>query len=342
MACMWVEKLHFHAFFTPMNDTPHTFLNLIEEEPTLHTATAVSPACSASSSSGPAAAVAAEDEESGDKSVCLVLQIGPPSSQDSMPTASCTTSTNQDRGGGDDAGAIDHNRVIDNGGLRTDNHGGVDHNTGGLVLQGPGVNSSKVGGLSSAQIERSGPSGGRLAAGQYWIPTISQILHGFRFSCPVCSKKFNRYHTMQTHMSEHGSEHMEGLEPQRQTLPAEMMRLPCYCCVKRCNNNIDHVQAKPLNDFATLKIHYKRKHGIKTFKCQKCNQKFAFRADWRAHEENCGQLWFCVCGANFKQKRSLNKHIQKLGTGHAPRGSTERPLSPAQFQESSRTQQERG
>jgi len=106
----------------------------------------------------PTEASSQASEDSSDGNVTIALHIGPPYSSDSTLRSSHTSQ----------------------------------------LQDGEPRSSNVYDALSLAERERLQRGRSRLPEGQYWIPTPAQILVGpTQFSCPVCSKTFNRYNNMQ-------------------------------------------------------------------------------------------------------------------------------------------------
>ncbi|RZC80859.1 hypothetical protein C5167_043440 [Papaver somniferum] len=101
-----------------------------------------------------------------------------------------------------------------------------------------------------------------------------------RFVCEICNKGFQRDQNLQLHRRGHN---LPWKLKQRST--TEIRKRVYICPEPSC---VHHNPARALGDLTGIKKHFRRKHGEKKWKCDKCSKKYAVQSDWKAHSKTCG------------------------------------------------------
>lgn len=115
-----------------------------------------------------------------------------------------------------------------------------------------------------------------------------------RFVCEICHKGFQRDQNLQLHRRGHN------LPWKLKQRSSNEVRKRVYVCpVPTC---VHHKPDRALGDLTGIKKHFSRKHGEKTWKCEKCSKKYAVYSDWKAHSKTCGSKEYnCDCGTVFSR-----------------------------------------
>ncbi|KAI7743391.1 hypothetical protein M8C21_003574 [Ambrosia artemisiifolia] len=123
-----------------------------------------------------------------------------------------------------------------------------------------------------------------------------------RFLCEICKKGFQRDQNLQLHRRGHN---LPWKLKQRNKL--EVVRKKVYICPE--TSCVHHDPSRALGDLTGVKKHFSRKHGEKTWKCERCSKKYAVKSDWKAHSKICGTREYkCDCGTIFSRKDSFITH----------------------------------
>ncbi|KAK4351998.1 hypothetical protein RND71_027516 [Anisodus tanguticus] len=122
-----------------------------------------------------------------------------------------------------------------------------------------------------------------------------------RFVCEICNKGFQRDQNLQLHRRGHNLPWKL-----RQRTSNEVKKRVYVCPETTC---VHHDPSRALGDLTGIKKHFSRKHGEKTFKCERCTKKYAVHSDWKAHMKTCGTKEYrCDCGTLFSRRDSFITH----------------------------------
>ncbi|CAK9133292.1 unnamed protein product [Ilex paraguariensis] len=122
-----------------------------------------------------------------------------------------------------------------------------------------------------------------------------------RYICEVCHKGFQRDQNLQLHRRGHN------LPWKLKQRPSTQVKKRVYVCPEpKC---VHHDPSRALGDLTGIKKHFRRKHGEKKWKCDKCSKRYAVQSDWKAHAKICGTREYRYdCGTIFSRKDSFVTH----------------------------------
>lgn len=87
-----------------------------------------------------------------------------------------------------------------------------------------------------------------------------------------------------------------------------------YCPLETCKFYYGNKLNKYLPSFHSLKVHFLRIHGNKSYKCSKCEKSFSIKSERERHETNCCRLYICsTCKIHYSTNQALIKHCKKKG-----------------------------
>jgi hypothetical protein len=133
------------------------------------------------------------------------------------------------------------------------------------------------------------------------IKLSPQALMANRFVCELCGKGFPREHNLKMHWRGHNLpwklRERSGKEP---------MKFVYVCPEPSC---VHHDPSRGLHNLRGIRNHFRRKHGEKMWKCDKCSKHYALQSDWKAHSKVCGTREYrCDCGTLFSRRDSFITH----------------------------------
>ncbi|GLT36837.1 hypothetical protein SLA2020_111890 [Shorea laevis] len=122
-----------------------------------------------------------------------------------------------------------------------------------------------------------------------------------RYVCEVCHRGFQRDQNLQLHRRRHN------LPWKLKQRPNTQVKKRVYVCPEP--NCVHHDLSRALGDLTGIKKHFRRKHGEKKWKCDKCSKRYAVQSDWKAHTKICGTREYrCDCGTIFARQGSFVTH----------------------------------